>query len=123
MSTHAPPSSRPHGQMILQKTASRMMMIRACSILSVCTSQHTSALIKGKGNLNILYFYQEGSYSPSLMKIPDEVISVWLEIMSDEDLLRFRKRLEMNLSDKLKREKRESLIDLFSAEIKRRKQK
>jgi hypothetical protein len=57
------------------------------------------------------------------MKIPDEVISVWLEIMSDEDLLRFRKRLEMNLSDKLKREKRESLIDLFSAEIKRRKQK
>jgi hypothetical protein len=55
------------------------------------------------------------------MKIPVEVISVWLEIMSDEELIRFRKRLEMNLSDMWKREKRESLIDLFSAEIKRRK--
>jgi hypothetical protein len=55
------------------------------------------------------------------MKIPVEIISVWLEIMSEEELIRFRKRLEMNLSDKLKKEKRESLIDLFSAEIKRRK--
>jgi hypothetical protein len=55
------------------------------------------------------------------MKIPIEVISVWLEVMNDEDLIRFRKRLEMNLSDKLKKEKREALIDLFSAEIKRRK--
>jgi hypothetical protein len=41
--------------------------------------------------------------------------------MSDEELIRFRKRLEMNLADLWKREKRESLIDLFSAEIKRRK--
>jgi hypothetical protein len=57
------------------------------------------------------------------MKIPIDVIAIWLEIMSDEDLIRFRKRLEMNLSDKLKKEKREELIDLFSAEIKRRKQK
>jgi polyphosphate kinase 2 (PPK2 family) len=54
------------------------------------------------------------------MKIPIDVIAIWLSIMSDEELLRFRKRLEMNLTD-WKREKRESLIDLFSAEIKRRK--
>jgi hypothetical protein len=55
------------------------------------------------------------------MKIPIDVITIWLSIMSDEELIRFRKRLEMNLADMWKREKRESLIDLFSAEIKRRK--
>jgi hypothetical protein len=57
------------------------------------------------------------------MKIPVEVISIWLSIMSEEDLIRFRKRLEMNLEADWKKEKRESLIDLFSAEIKRRKGK
>jgi hypothetical protein len=56
------------------------------------------------------------------MKIPTEVLEVWLGIMSDEDLLRFRKRLTMDLAtQKWKKEKREALIDLFTAEIKRRK--
>jgi hypothetical protein len=55
------------------------------------------------------------------MKIPIDVITTWLSIMSDEELIRFRKRLEMNLTADWKKEKRESLIDLFSAEIKRRK--
>jgi hypothetical protein len=41
--------------------------------------------------------------------------------MSDEELIRFRKRLEMNLTDMWKREKRESLIDLFSTELKKRR--
>jgi hypothetical protein len=57
------------------------------------------------------------------MKIPTEVLEVWLGIMSDEDLLRFRKRLTMDLASKTwKKEKREALIDLFTAEIKRRKE-
>jgi hypothetical protein len=64
---------------------------------------------------------RDPAFKITQMKIPINVIAIWLEIMSDEELIRFRKRLEMNLSDIWKREKRESLIDLFSAEIKRRK--
>jgi hypothetical protein len=54
------------------------------------------------------------------MKIPTEIIAVWLEVMHDEELIRFRKRLQMNLKDMLKKAKREELIELFTAEINRR---
>jgi hypothetical protein len=54
------------------------------------------------------------------MKIPNELILEWLMLMSHEELLRFRKRLDMKIGQKLRKDAREHLMDLLTAEIKRR---
>jgi len=55
------------------------------------------------------------------MKVPAEVLLEILQIMSDEELIRFRKRLEMKIGQKLRKDARVHLTEILTAELKRRK--
>ena len=58
------------------------------------------------------------------MKIPDEILTIWLEIMNTEELIRFRKRLQMNaMKIDWNPEKQQALAAMFSAELERREKK
>lgn len=53
------------------------------------------------------------------MKIPSELIEELLHLIGYEELLRFRKRIEMN-STKLKKSTRDRAIELLTQELKER---